>query len=161
MSDDTPMPGTTRLPGVGLRLELTDIDGVALQVVRRNDGIAELHLSDNRVIRLDEDATHTLAAFMSGRYVMPPELTMRLSDALSCLRFDWCRLAPDAFAVGRTIEGLEIRARTGVTIVAILRGSIPMVPPDPAMRLAAGDELVYASPEHLAEGFERYVNEGT
>lgn len=160
MTEDAEIPGSTRLPGVGLRLDLTDLDGGLLQVVRRHDGVVELHSSDDNATLLDENTAHTLAAFMTGRYVMPPELATRIRDTLGCLRFDWVRLPKHAFAVGKTIEGLQVRSRTGATIVAILRGSIPIVSPEPTVTLATGDELVYASPDQSVEAFERYVLEG-
>ena len=67
--------------------------------------------------------------------------------------------ASDA-AVGRTIEDLAIRRRTGVTIVAVLRGSHVIVTPDPDLALRAGDELVMACNPADVDGFVRYLDEG-
>ena len=48
---------------------------------------------------------------------------------------------------------LEIRHRTGVTVVAILRGAVPIVAPDPDTRLEAGDDVVIVCrPADLATG---------
>lgn len=160
MADEPDLPGVTRLPSVGLRLDLTDLDGEALCVVRRNDGVVELHPARGDALHLDEDTSHTLAAFLSGRYVMPPELATRIHDAIGGVRFDWLHLGDGAYAVGKSIAELAVRSRTDATIVAVLRGSVPMVAPDPTMPLAAGDELVYASRDASVDAFEDYLLEG-
>jgi K+/H+ antiporter YhaU regulatory subunit KhtT len=48
-----------------------------------------------------------------------------------------------------------------VTIVAILRGSLPVVDPDPQQRIEAGDELVVACRADGRAALERYLVEGT
>ena len=54
-----------------------------------------------------------------------------------------------------------MRRRTGVTIVAILRGLLPIVDPDPTVRLEAGDDLVVVCRGEGPAEFERYLVEGT
>ncbi len=62
--------------------------------------------------------------------------------------------------MGRTIEALEVRRRTGVTIVAVLRGSVAIVTPDPVLRLEARDELVVACSGRDLDAFEAYLAGG-
>jgi len=153
-------PRVHRLPGVGTRLDLADTSGSAIQVVKRHDGRVEIHAAGGRTAELDEANAHALGAFVTGHYVIDPALTERLGDVLGGLLFDWVHVPKGAYAVGRSIEDLAVRRRTGVTIVAILRGSIPIVAPEPSVRLAAGDDVVIASREHDRERFERYIAVG-
>lgn len=51
-------------------------------------------------------------------------------------------LATDSAACGRTIRDIELRARTGVTIVAVTRHGQPIANPQPDFQLMAGDVLV-------------------
>ena len=83
-----------------------------------------------------------------GRYAM---LRGRPSDR--ALRAEWTHLLEAAVtqtfflteggpACGRTIRELELRARTGVLIVAVTRAGKPTPSPGPDFRLEAGDVLV-------------------
>ena len=53
-----------------------------------------------------------------------------------------------------------MRRKTGVTIVAILRGSLPIIAPEPSTVLKVGDDLVIAGREEDLEPFARYVTVG-
>ena len=149
----------TRLPGVGDRLDLHDEDGATLSVIRRKDGRLELH-QGAQVTVLGPLEARALGVFASGHLVLRPELLARTATVLGGLEFDWITVPADAKAVGRSIEELAIRRRTGVTIVAILRGSLPVVDPDPQQRIQAGDELVVACRADDRATLERYLVEG-
>ena len=157
MPDPTTEPTTTRLPGLGTRLDLTDVDRRVVQIVRRKDGVVDIHTEGGQSIELDAASARAAGAFMSGHFLLPPEIAERVSDVLGGLVFDWVELPRGASAIGRSIEELEIRARTGVTIVAILRGSLPLVTPDPQTRLMAGDDLVVAGRAADLDGFSSYM----
>jgi Na+/H+ antiporter NhaD/arsenite permease-like protein len=60
-------------------------------------------------------------------------------------------LPPDAAAVGKTLAELNLRARTGIAVVAIGEKN----PPSPVEPLREGDELTFAGPsEKLGQAFE-------
>ncbi|HKY15030.1 MAG TPA: TrkA C-terminal domain-containing protein [Microthrixaceae bacterium] len=160
MPDPTTEPTTTRLPGLGTRLDLTDVDARAVQVIRRKDGVVDIHTEGSPTIELDAAAARAAGAFMSGHFLLPLDLAERVSDVLGGLVFDWVRLPRGATAIGHSIEELEIRVRTGVTIVAILRGSLPLITPDPQTVLMAGDDLVVAGRAGDLEALTTYVLEG-
>jgi TrkA domain protein len=152
-----PDPRVVRLPGVGTRLELRDTASVPVHVVRRNDGHVELHGPRDAVVEFDESNARTFGAFVTGHFVLAPDLSDRIGDVLGGLLFDWVHLERGSMAVGRTIEELAVRRKTGVTIVAILRGSLPIVAPDPSTILAAGDDLVIACRAQDRDVFVDYM----
>lgn len=157
--DAPPTSASTRLPGVGSRLDLHDADGRPLHAVRRRSGHVELHTADTAV-ELDPVAASTVGAFISGHFRLSPEAADRLGDALGGLVIDWVRVGPGDAAVGRTIEELAIRQRTGATVIAVLRGSQPLVAPDPSLRLERRDDLVFACRDADRSGFLRFLAEG-
>jgi TrkA domain protein len=152
-------PSTTRLPGVGERLEVTDSDGRAFAAVRRRSGHVELHSGDH-VVELDPVAASVVGAFISGHFRLRPETAERLADVLGGLTIDWVRVQAGDAAVGHTIDELAVRQRTGATIVAVLRGSVPLVAPDPSVLLEARDDLVVVCREDDLDRFVRYMVEG-
>ncbi|MCB1251022.1 MAG: hypothetical protein KDB36_16515 [Acidimicrobiales bacterium] len=146
-----------RLPGVGDRFACADVDDREVQVVRRRDEHVVLHLPDAPPVELDASTARAVGAFMAGRFAIDPRLVQRLDDVVGGLTFEWIRIEPGDAVVDRTIEALQIRRRTGVTIVAILRGSQAIVTPDPDLPLRGGDELVVACRDVDLDDFVRFL----
>lgn len=146
-----------RLPGVGERFACVDADGRTVQVVRRRDEHVEVHPPGAEPIELEPSTARAVGAFMEGRFAIDARLVERLDTVVGGLTFEWIRLEPGDAAVDRTIEELQIRRRTGATIVAILRGSQAIVTPDPVLPLHAGDELVVACRDVDLDDFVRYL----
>jgi K+/H+ antiporter YhaU regulatory subunit KhtT len=65
-----------------------------------------------------------------------------LLQALAIGTTDTYQLEPESAAAGRTLRELELRARTGSTVIAVVRNGQPLPNPDPELRLEAGDTLV-------------------
>ncbi len=152
--------GVVRLPGVGERLDVADVDGAPVRVVRRQDATVELHGGSGPIV-LDDTTATSVAAFVTGRFVIDPAVAARMADVLGGLVFDWVRLERDDDAVGHTIAELALRERTGVTVVAVLRGSQPIVAPDPDLRLERGDDLIVAARQGDVEGLLDLLSGGS
>ena len=84
---------------------------------------------------------------------------LQVSEAVAAVRqevaglaIDWLTVRAESAVVGRTIGDGEFRTRTGVSIVAIVRGDATIPAPGPSEALAGGDVLVaVGTPEGLAE----------
>ena len=150
----------TRLPGIGTKLDLRDDDGKQITGIRRLDGYVELYQGDRSRIRLDDATADSLGAFLGGHVSVPAELTERMAGVLGGLELDWVRLPATAHAAGRSVGELQVRRRTGVTIVAVLRGSVPIVDVGPDTVLRAGDEVVYICRHQDDDSFRDYVLRG-
>ena len=73
-----------------------------------------------------------------------------LLDAARNLEITWVRLAPDSHAAGRTLAELDLRARTGASVVALFRDGALVPSPVPDDRLEAGDRLgLIGEPPHV------------
>ena len=154
-------PEIDRLPGIGIKLSLHDADGRPVRAVRLRDGTVELFVEPTGgSVELDAASARSLGAFVSGHYLMTPDAAERIGDVLGHLVFDWIELAKGAHAVGRSIQELEIRRRTGVTVVAVLRGSTAIVAPDPDLRFEHGDDVVFACGQQDRDDFERFLQTG-
>lgn len=109
----------------------------------------------------------------AGRYRMLRGLRddhatrMEWAQALETAVTETHYLVAGSPAIGKTIRELDLRAKTGVTIVAITRKGRPMANPTPDVRLEGADVLVLVGAHHallaardmLAPGVER-GNEG-
>jgi TrkA domain protein len=144
----------TKLPGVGIRYDFIASSGARVAVLAHRTGRRELLVYDRAdpdecraVLNLDLDDTRVLAEILGG---------MQLSESLAAMQrieglaIDWLRIAP---AVGgRTIGDLEVRTRTGVSIVAVIRGDETIAAPSPSFEFASGDSAIaVGTPEGIQQ----------
>lgn len=137
----------TALPGVGLRYEFTSKEGERLGVIHHRSGRRELFIaeaSDPDVCResldLDEEESHILAELLGGS-----RITAHLADLqqrVEGLAIDWLVLSEDSPYAGGTLGDARVRTRTGVSVVAVLRGEQAFPAPGPDFGLQRRDTLV-------------------
>ena len=137
----------TRLPGVGIRHDFVTEHGRRIGVITRHSGRRELLIYDQHdpdacreTLNLTEADRSALAELLGGS-----QITARLGDLqqqVEGLAIDWLALGDDWWAAGHTITDTQLRRRTGVTNVAIIRGQETVPAPAPNQRLDAGDTLV-------------------
>ncbi len=148
-----------QLPGVGIRYEFTTKNGERVAVLSHRGGRRELFVGDPKdpdafreVADLAEDESRALAELLGGTRV-----TQHLTDlrqAVEGLAIDWLPVKPGSPYDGRTIGDSRMRSRTGVSIVAVLRGDDAIPAPGPELGLSARDYLVVVGTPH---GIERAV----
>jgi TrkA domain protein len=137
----------TPLPGLGIRFEFETSQGTRLGVLQRQGGRVDLLLYDphdpdstRETVPLDEDDAHTLAELLGGTRIV--EDLGRLRQQIEGLAIDWLPIDPRSPFAGGTIGHTQARTRTGVSIVAVVRGDRPIPAPGPEQPLEAGDTLV-------------------
>ena len=64
-----------------------------------------------------------------------------LRRAAQMIESDWVELPDEGSLTGHTIGDLHIRAKTGASIVAVVRGEDIVTNPGPDLKLAPGDTL--------------------
>lgn len=135
----------TPLPGVGTRHELQLDSGRRIGVITRHSGRRELVVYDRHdpdaaevTLELSTDEGRTLADLLGGG-----RLTRQVEAAvgqIEGLAIDW--LTVPGGAAPRTIADTELRQRTGVSIIAIVRDGEARPAPGPDADLRGGDVLV-------------------
>jgi TrkA domain protein len=155
----------TRLPGVGTKFTLRLDRGQRLSVILHNDGTRELyyfrHAEDDEpeaVITMDDDEARQLGAVIGGAYERP-KIVEDLEVALGELTIEWVPVPDTSPWIGRTLAECGFRAKTGITVIAILREPEPVSGAQPDDVLQRGDTLVtvgkagqYAAFRRLLEG---------
>jgi TrkA domain protein len=138
----------TRLPGVGVKYTLRLDSGGRLAVIQHNDGVREIYVYERyaddeprSVVRLDDDEARQLGAVLGGAYERP-KIVDDLEMALGELSIEWVRVPDGSPAIGKTLAECAFRARTGITIIAILREAETISGAQPDDVIQAGDTLV-------------------
>lgn len=136
-----------KLPGLGVRYEFTTQEGNRVGVVSHRSGRKELYLADRDdpdafklVIGLTTEDARTLVEILGGSRVA--EELAQLQQRIEGLAIDWLPLRDDSPYAGRTIGDARVRTRTGVSVVAVLRGEEAVPAPGPDLEIEGGDYLV-------------------
>jgi TrkA domain protein len=137
----------TALPGVGLRHDFTTRAGRQLGVVTHRTGRRDLLVYDREdpdatqeVIRLTQDEADALADLLGADRLV--EHLAALTQRIEGLAIDWLSIRAGSPYASQTIADTQARSRTGVSIVAILRGDGAVPAPAPDAVLEPGDTLV-------------------
>src|SRR5215216_4961817 len=156
----------TRLPGVGTKFTFRLDGGGRLAVILHNDGPRELyffrHAGDDEpkaVIRLDDDEARQLGAVLGGAYERP-KIVEELEMALGELTIEWVPVPDDSPMIGRSLADCAFRARTGITIIAILREPEPVSGAQPGDIIQAGDTLVTVGKAGQYRSFRELLESG-
>lgn len=136
----------TNLPGVGLRHDFTTKADRQLGVVTHRTGRRDLLVYDRsdpdacqEVIRLTDDEADALAELLGAARLVEHLAGLQRIEGLA---IDWLPIRSASPYAGRAIADTQARSRTGVSIVAILRGDRAIPAPTPDAGLERGDTLV-------------------
>lgn len=148
------------LPGIGRRYDLADMDGAEVSVVIHHSGRRDLYLIDDDEPAAarsftDSQARH-LGAVLGGAYFQPAVVD-EMEAVIGGLLIDWVGLEAQSRGANRSIAELEIRRRTRMTVVAILRDHVPLVAPEPTEVLRPGDRLVVVGRQEDLTAFLEHV----
>jgi len=145
------------LPGVGIRYEFNTEDGRRIGVVHHRTGRRELFVcepddTDAAVVNmsLSDEESHALSEALGGSTVVAN--LAHLQQQVEGLAIDWLTVDERSPYAGRTIADARIRTRSGVSVVAVLRGNQTFPSPEPDFQVEPGDTLVLVG---TPEGIEQ------
>ena len=137
----------SEVPGVGQKYELELTGDKRLVVVLHHDGRCELFRRDGpdadgqKILDLNGEQANTLGSILEGAFFETVD-TQSLSVPLGEDIIEWIDIPDDSPVAGSTLEGCDIRNRTGATVIAVQRGDETVSNPEPDFELAGGDILV-------------------
>jgi TrkA domain protein len=156
----------TRLPGVGVKYTCLTAHGARVTVILHNEGLREIyyfrHAGDEdpqAVIQLEDDEARQLGAVIGGAYERP-KIVEDLEMAFGDLAIEWIPVPDTSPAIGRTLAECGFRARTGITIIAILREPEPVAGAQPTDVIKRGDTLVTVGKLGQYPAFRKLLAEG-
>jgi TrkA domain protein len=151
------------LPGIGLRYEFTTKAGVRIGIVARRSGDFEFVTyppndpdQSRPLLRLTAAEAGTVAEILGA-----PRIAERFADLtreVPGLSAGQIEVPPDSSYINRPLGDTRARTRTGVSIVAIVRGEDVIASPTPAEILRAGDVLVAIGTPEGITAVERIVS---
>jgi TrkA domain protein len=156
----------TRLPGVGTKFSFVTAHGARAAVIQHVDGTRELYVFRRRgddepavVLQLEDDEARQLGAVLGGAYERP-QIVEELEMVFGELAIEWVQVPEGSPGIGKTLAECGFRARTGITVIAILREPEPVVGAQPNDRIEPGDTLVTVGQLGQYPAFRRLLAQG-
>lgn len=147
------------LPGIGQKYSLATVEGDEVVIVIHTTGKRELFRftaerdEPESVLELSDEEAHKVGAILGGSYFQPVREEAML-QIMQGLHLRWVRVERGSRLVGRTIRDLEVRRRTGASVIAIARESSHVPNPSPDETFAAGDTIIVIGREEQVLAFE-------
>lgn len=146
----------TKLPSVGVRHDFLTQEGRRVGVITHHSGRKELLVYSERdpdacseAVSLEVEESVGLTELLGGSKVHVA--LDNLQQEVEGLAIDWLHVVEGWWTIGHTITDTQMRRRTGVSIVAIIRGDTTVPSPEPDQALAAEDTLVVVgTPEGIS-----------
>lgn len=152
----------TDLPGIGRKFSLETAEGAEVVVVIHATGKREVFRfapaedEPETVLELSDDEAHKVGAILAGSYFEPvrEEAVLQIMQGL---HLRWVRVERGSRMIGRSLRDLEVRRRTGASVIAIARESSHIPNPSPDETFAAGDTIIAIGREDQLRGFEELM----
>lgn len=139
------------LPGVGRKFQVETLSGDRLTIVIHDDGTRELYHFNRRnldrpasVLTLTDGEARQIAGIVGGLTYVPKALPAT-EVVLEDLVLEWFTLPPGAAAAGKTISELQVRTKTGASIVSLIEPNrVTRTNPEAGTTLNEGATLILA-----------------
>ncbi len=155
------------LPGVGRKFQIETISGDRMVVVIHDDGTREIYHfvrknmeSPASVITLTDGEARQIAGIVGGLTYVPKALPTT-EVVLEDLVLDWFTIESGAACIGKTIHDLQVRTRTGASIVSIVEPNhTKRTNPEADTVLNEGATLILAGDRKTIAAVKKLLVEG-
>jgi TrkA domain protein len=156
------------LPGIGRKFQLEAQSGDRLVIVIHDDGRRELYHFDPNdpdellsMVTLNDTEARQVAGIIGGMSYTPKALESA-NITLENLVIEWYKVEPNSQAIGKTIGQLQVRQKTGATLMAIIeKDGRKRINPGPDQMLSEDATLVVAGERQQVQAFKRLLAHGS
>lgn len=154
----------TDIPGVGRKFELELTGDTRVVVVVHHDGRCELYRRDGpdadgeKILDLTGDQANKIGSILEGAYFEAVDidaLTVPLGDSI----IEWIEISDESKLAGTSLGASNLRAETGVSVIAIQRGEETVSNPDSEFEIEAGDLLVSIGTREEQAALKTFIRE--
>ena len=155
----------TDLPGIGKKYSVITSDGYKVAVIIHITGKREIFVFepddyDDAVcdVVLNEEEANQLGSVLMGAFYKPEQENIK-EVLIENLAIEWLRIPENSPLVGKSIKEENIRRKTGITVIAIIKQNREtIINPSPDVKLETGDTIVVVGSREQVEKFAKMYN---
>ncbi|MEF3307034.1 cation:proton antiporter regulatory subunit [Paenibacillus sp. GYB003] len=155
------------LPGIGRKYEIETQSRERFVIVVHDDGRREIYTPDPHdpdetvsVATFQDDEARAIGAILGGMNYKPKALET-IEVALNDLIIEWYRIDGDYPSVGLSIGELDVRRKTGASIIAVVYpDQTHQINPGPEYKLKGGSTLVVAGERNQLKVLKQLLTHG-
>jgi len=150
----------TELPGIGKRFSIKLSSGQIVSIIIHHSGKREIYVLDEDgdvecTVALTDQEAREMGMVLAGAFYQPVSGD-KMELILKQLVMEWVELPPDSELVGKTLAEADVRKKTGVIVLGVIRNDEMIPAPDPKnFRFQAGDILIVVGNREQIENFIR------
>src|SRR5690554_1819030 len=150
------------LIGIGKKYQLQTSFGDDMVIVIHDDGRREIYSYDDEeneskcVMTLNDEEARQVAGIIGGLSYKPKALeTIEL--AIDDLLIEWYKVPSDSNLVQKTIGELEVRKKTGASIIAAIQEDTTIINPGPEYKILPDSTLIVAGKRNQIKLLKKIV----
>jgi Putative regulatory, ligand-binding protein related to C-terminal domains of K+ channels len=154
---------SVELPGLGTKFELETEKGDKIAVIFLNSGRNQLYMLEKgrdsaQVVDLSPVEARRLGSVLTGAVIEAEKEAVEIGfSALQDMRIRVHTYIARRNLAGSCIGDLQIRTRTGATLIAVSRGGKNVINPPPTFTFQEGDILVIIGESEHLRIFEKEI----
>lgn len=135
------------LPGVGRKYVMKLRTGGSVTVISKPDGTREMYHFKGKddipcdTVHFNPEEAQQFATLLGANFARPA-LKEEIELVLGKLQLEWITLEEGSSSIGHSLGALNLRALTGASVIAIMRGEEAVPNPQVSEVLQMGDTLV-------------------
>lgn len=155
----------TDLPGIGKKFSIITSEGYKIAIIVHITGKREMFVFepddyDDAVcdVMLNEEEANQLASVLMGAFYKPEQENIK-EVLIESLAIEWLKVPENSPLVNKSIKEENIRRKTGITVIAIIRKDREtIINPPPDTKIEAGDTIVVVGSREQVEKFVQMYN---
>ena len=151
------------LPGVGTKYEFETEKGDTVAIFFTKTGLIQMYTLQKgcrtpSAAEMTPVEARRLGNILTGAIIEADQESVEIAfSALADLRITIHTFYVPKSVTGKTIEDLQIRAKTGATIIAVCRNDKNIINPPPTFAFEAGDAALVIGESDQIKRFEREI----
>ena len=152
----------TDLPGVGKKYSVITSEGYKVSIIVHITGKREVFIFEPddyddalcSVLLTDEEANQ-IGSVLMGTFYKPEQEDIK-EVLIENLAIEWLKVVDNSDLIGKSIKEENVRKKTGVTIIAIIKNDKKtLVNPPPETKIEKGDTLVIVGEREQIDKFTK------
>jgi TrkA domain protein len=148
----------TELPGIGKRFSIKLSTGQIVSIIIHHSGKREIYILDEDgdvecTVTLTDQEAREMGMILAGAYYQPVTGD-KMELILKQMVMEWVELPEDSPLVGKTLAEANVRKKTGVIVIGVVRNNEMIPAPDPKnFRFQPGDILIAVGNREQIDNF--------